>query len=109
MVSNYQVKKGPYFDHDIDRLQAFLLANDCSEKTIQRYFNEIYHSMTKLKTNPRIGANLSTKTSIPNEYRYVVSGQYLIFYKVFDGEKIVRVYRVFHGKENYLVKLGLSV
>ena len=107
-MTDYQVKKGRYFDRDIEKIQAFLLMNECPPSTIQSIFDGIYKDMTRLRTSPRIGARLSNKTTIPNDYRYLLSEQYLIFYKVFDSEKLVRVYHIYHGKENYLAKLGLA-
>ena len=109
LMHKYLVKKGRYFDRDIEKIEVFLSANDCPENVIQKHFEKIYESMVILRDNPQIGTCLSTKTSIPNDYRYLISGQYLIFYKVFDSEKTVRVYRVFHSKENYLAKLDLSL
>ena len=106
-MTDYQVKKGRCFDKDIEKIHAFLLMSDCSPSTIQRIFDALYKDMTKLRTSPRIGARLSNKTSIANDYRYLRSEQYLIFYKVFDNEKLVRVYHIYHGKENYLAKLRL--
>jgi hypothetical protein len=87
---------------------VFLLKNEYYESSINTVFEGIYRSLKLLRTNPFIGASLGTKTSIPNEYRYLVSGNYILFYKVFDREKLVRVYRIYHCKENYLVKLGLG-
>ena len=107
-MSKYQVKKGRYFDRDIEKIHAFLLKNEYCQSTIQTIFNRIYEDMASLRNNPRIGSSLNNKTTIPNDYRYLVSGNYLLFYKVFDNEKLVRIYHVHHGKENYLVKLGLN-
>jgi len=106
-VSKYKVKRGQYFDRDIDRICAFLYANDYPESVILNCLENLYTSMALLGEHPRAGASLSNKTTIPNNYRYLVSGQYLLFYKVFDAEKTVKVYHVFHSKENYLIKLGL--
>ena len=103
----YQVKKGKAFDRDMERIHQFLLQGDYYPSTIKEIFEEIYEALKRLRTSPNIGAKLSNKTSIPNDYRYLVSGQYLIFYKVFDSRKLVQVYHVYHGRENYLVKLGL--
>ena len=107
LVIEYQVKTGRAFDHDMERIHQFLLKGDYYPSTIKEIFEGIYTDLARLRTSPRLGARLSNKTSIPNDYRYLVSGQYLIFYKVFESKKLVQVYRVFHGKENYLVKLGM--
>ena len=107
-MTEYRVIKGRSFDRDIEKIHAFLLANKATWNSIQKVFSGIYDRIVSLRTSPRIGAKLSNKTSIPNDYRYLVSGKYIIFYKVFDSERLVRVYHVYHGKENYIVKFNLE-
>ena len=107
-MTDYQVKKGRIFDNDMERIHQFLLNGDYDPSAIKAIFEEIYIDLKRLRTSPKLGAELSNKTSIPNDYRYLVSGRYLLFYKVFDSRKEVQVYHVYHGKENYLVKLGIS-
>ncbi|GAX48514.1 type II toxin-antitoxin system RelE/ParE family toxin [Pseudolactococcus reticulitermitis] len=103
----YQVKKSKAFDRDMERISVYLSKANYYDSTIKEIFETLYKDLTRLRTSPRIGARLSHKTTVDNDYRYLVSGQYLIFYKVFEKEKLVRVYHVYHGKENYLVKLKL--
>lgn len=107
-MSDYQVKTSHQFDNDIDRIQRYLSQGNYYESTIKEIFETIYQDLVRLRSSPRIGAKLSNKTSIENDYRYIVSGEYLIFYKIFENEKIVRVYHVYHGRDNYLVKLNLN-
>jgi len=107
-MTEYKVLKSRSFDHDIERIHLFLLTNNATPLIIRKILQGIYNSLARLRTNPYIGAPLSSKTSIPNNYRYLLSGKYLIFYKIFEDEKTVRIYHVFHGKENYLVKLNLN-
>jgi len=105
-VVNFSVRKSQHFDRDMNRIHAFMVSAEYESNTIKHIFEEIYISMKRLETMPYIGADLSNKTAIPNDYRYLMSKQYLIFYKVFEKEKIVRVYHVYHSKEPYLLKLG---
>ena len=104
----YQVKKSHHFDYDIKKIHAFLVQADYSPDSIRSIFEKIYIDMKRLRKTPKIGAKLSNKTSIPNDYRYLISGKYIIFYKIFEKESLVRIYHVYHSKEQYLVKLGLS-
>ena len=106
-MTEYQVKKSRAFDRDMERIHQFLLKGDYYPSTIKEIFEKIYQDLKRLRTSPYLGAQLSNKTSIPNDYRYLVSGQYLLFYKVFESNKTVRVYHVYHGRENYLDRLGL--
>lgn len=106
-MTDFRVLKGKDFDHDMERIILYLSKGNYYESTIKEILETIYQDLLRLQTSPKIGASLSSKTTIANDYRYMVSGDYLIFYKVFEIEKIVRVYHVYSGKENYLMKLGL--
>ncbi len=106
-MTEYQVKKSKAFDRDIERIAAYLSKASYYDATIKDIFEMLYKDIARLRTSPMIGAKLTNKTTIANDYRYLVSGQYLIFYKVIEREKLVRVYHVYHGKENYLTKLKL--
>ena len=108
LVNEYKVKKGRTFDNDMEFIHVYLSRGNYYKSTISEIFETIYIDLKRLRTSPNIGAKLSNKTTIPNEYRYLVSGDYLIFYKVYEKEKMVKVFHVYHGKENYLSKLNLS-
>jgi plasmid stabilization system protein ParE len=47
-----------------------------------------------------MGASLSSKINMKTDYRYLVCGNYLIFYKI-EGDA-VSVYRVLNGSRHYL-------
>lgn len=108
LVNKYNVKKSCTFDKDMERIYVYLSRGNYYESTIKEIFETIYSDLKRLRTSPRIGAKLSKKTTIPNEYRYLVSGDYLIFYKIYEKEELVKIFHVYHGKENYLSKLNLS-
>jgi plasmid stabilization system protein ParE len=60
----------------------------------------IYSKIEKLADFPEMGAHLSAKISTKTEYRFLVCGVYLVFYKI-EGE-FVSVYRVLNGVRDYL-------
>ncbi|MDA8334717.1 MAG: hypothetical protein M0Z41_06970 [Peptococcaceae bacterium] len=47
-----------------------------------------------------MGVSLGSKINIKTDYRFLVCGVYLVFYK-FEGE-FVSVYRVLSGRRDYL-------
>ncbi len=106
-VNKYQVKKSRSFDNDIIKIRTNLVRKDYSSSTIKDIFEEIFRLMALLRTNPELGTMFSNKTSIPNEYRYLIAGKYIVFYKVYHNEKLVKILHIYHSKENYIVKLGL--
>ncbi|MDH6364048.1 mRNA-degrading endonuclease RelE of RelBE toxin-antitoxin system [Enterococcus sp. PF1-24] len=106
-MNEYKVKISNTFDNDMNRIMVYLKGGNYYPETVKQIFETIYQDLKRLRTSPKIGGKLSSKTTIDNDYRYLVSGQYLIFYKIFENQKLVQVYQVYHGKENYLVKLNL--
>lgn len=59
----------------------------------------IVESYQKLKEFPKVGRKLSGKIGIPTDYRYIISGKHIIFYKV--DEIYVSIYRILYGKRDY--------
>ncbi|MDR2108231.1 MAG: type II toxin-antitoxin system RelE/ParE family toxin [Coriobacteriales bacterium] len=53
-----------------------------------------------LAITPEIGTPLSATCAINTDYRFLVCGSYLVFYRY--AEKTVYVVRVLYGKMNYL-------
>jgi addiction module RelE/StbE family toxin len=53
-----------------------------------------------LKNTPGIGTRLSSKVSFDTDYRFLVCGNYLAFYRY--EEKTVYVDRVLYGRRDYV-------
>ena len=47
-----------------------------------------------------MGPSLSTKVPFDTDYRFIVSGNYLVFYKADD--EYVSIYRILYGRRDYL-------
>lgn len=47
-----------------------------------------------------MGLELTLKIDMATDYRYIISGKYIIFYKV--DESYVSIYRTLYGKRNYI-------
>jgi len=65
-------------------------------QTVQR----IQETIDKLSMYPQMGARLSTKYEDVGDYRFVVSGHYLAFYRVVADT--VYIDRVLYGKRDYV-------
>jgi len=82
---------------DLLEIQAYLLRDDPAATT--RLINQLVAELERLATLPSRGARPRDERLRKAGYRYVVRGQYLIFYKVLRS--YVRVYRVLHGRRMY--------
>ena len=65
--------------------------------------NGIMGACERLRQFPQMGAPLSSVLPIRTDYRFLVCGSYLVFYKA-DGQT-VSVYRVLYGRRDYLKTL----
>lgn len=59
----------------------------------------ILESYQKLKDFPHMGRKLSSKIGVITDYRYLISGKYIIFYKI--DNIYVSIYRILYGKRDY--------
>lgn len=78
-----------YIEHDLSNPIA---ANNVIKRIIADYSN--------LEISPYMGTSLSTRVPFDTDYRFIVSGNYLVFYKV-DNEYI-SIYRILYGRRDYL-------
>lgn len=53
-----------------------------------------------LKTSPYIGTSLNAVSAIESDYRYLVCGRYIIFYRIL--EDFAEVSRVIDGRRDYM-------
>jgi plasmid stabilization system protein ParE len=66
--------------------------------TVGRFLEVLEESFDHAAYNPRMYQSYEWN----KEYRRIVAGDYLAFYKINDDEKRVDVYRILHGKRNIL-------
>jgi len=64
---------------------------------------KIQDSIDHLTVFPLMGVALSTTLNIITDYRLLVCGEYLAFYRT--DEEVVYIDRVLHGKRDYLAIL----
>jgi len=62
--------------------------------------SRIIKKIKNLKAMPGMGARLSSKVSFDTDYRFLVCGNYLAFYR--HEEKTVFVDRVLYGRRDYI-------
>jgi len=60
----------------------------------------LYTCIRSLSEFPKMGKILRSKIGIRSDYRFVVCGKYLVFYKI--EEDVVSVYRVLSGLRDYV-------
>lgn len=85
-----KLRINPLVADDLRSIKEYI-AEDNEEmavKTIQ----EIYAQIENVQRFPFVGANLSKRVSFRTDYKYVISGNYVVLYKI--GDEYVEIYRV---------------
>lgn len=54
----------------------------------------------KLEEFPMLGIELSSKMDVSTDYRYLVCGNYIVFYK--KDEVYVSIYRILYSRRDYV-------
>ena len=74
--------------NEINEYISDVLRNPKSAKLI---IEKILKSISLLEMNPKLGMSLSNNINRETNIRYLISGKYIIFYKIRDSIEIVRV------------------
>jgi len=85
-----KLRINPLVAEDLKNIKEYI-AEDNEEmavKTIQ----EIYIRIENIQQFPYMGADLSKRVSFRTDYKYTISGNYVVLYRI--GDEYVEIYRV---------------
>jgi plasmid stabilization system protein ParE len=85
---------------DLILIKQYISSELGSPAAANKAVRNITKSISRLKDNPEIGAKLSSVIGIETNYRYLVCGNYLAFYRI-EGLGIF-VDRVLYGRRDYI-------
>ncbi|MDR2467631.1 MAG: type II toxin-antitoxin system RelE/ParE family toxin [Spirochaetaceae bacterium] len=90
----------PQARKDLEEIQAYIAGELENPTAALNVVSRITRSIKNLKDMPGIGAPLSSKVPFETNYRTLVCGNYLVFYR-YEG-KTVFVDRILYGRRDYL-------
>ena len=85
---------------DLRKIQKYISEELCNTIAANRIVKSIIDDYMLLAISPHMGIALSAKLRIRTDYRYLISDDYLIFYKADDEN--VSIYRILNGKTDYI-------
>lgn len=94
------IRYSPRALQDMDDIWDYIALELKNPTAAQRTVDRIMDDVARLKNGAFLGAPLSSIVSLDNDFRYVVSGNYMAFYRV-DGNQI-EIARVLYGRRKYL-------
>ncbi len=83
---------------DLSEISNYLSAE--SPEAEKSVFGKLFKTIDKLEDFPEIGIPLSAITEIENSYHFLVSGQYLVFYRHHDRD--IYIDRILHCKRDFV-------
>lgn len=102
-----KLRINPEVIEDIAEIKRYIREELCNPSAADRIAKKIVSAYKGLKTALFIGTPLDSILEVKTDYRFLVCGNYLIFYKVKDD--IISVYRVMNGRRDYCRQLfGMS-
>lgn len=90
----------PESKHDLDDIWDYIVSELQNRSAAENTVNRIMDAVDQLETHALIGPPLSAAADVDREYRFLVSGNYMIFYRVNGTD--VYIDRVLYGRRDYL-------
>lgn len=90
----------PLAEEDLAEIKNYISVELNNPSAALKIMKQIMKRIRQLIEVPEIGAPLSSVVDIETDYRFLVCGKYLVFYRIEDEN--VFVSRVFYGKRDYL-------
>jgi plasmid stabilization system protein ParE len=81
-------------ENDLDEICLYL--SQFYPGTVDRFLEDFGKALDYASDNPKMYQTYDLNKA----YRRIVVGNYLVFYKIDEAEKRMKVYRVLHGKRN---------
>ena len=88
---------------DLIEIERYITEELASPKAAKSTVTKIVNHVRLLEDFPELGASLSSIVNIESEYRFIVCGKYLAFYRIADSD--IYIIRVLYGKRDYLSTL----
>ena len=90
----------PKAQNDLDEIWEYITAHLCNPQAAENTVNKIMDTVDELENFSETGALLSSVTAIESDYRFLTSGNYMVFYRV-NGQDVY-IDRVLYGRRDYL-------
>lgn len=85
---------------DLRAIRAYIAQTLANPQAAERIAKRVLQSCQRLKAHPQLGPELAGKLRTKADLRYLVSGNYLVFYRV--ETEYVSVLRILDGRTDYL-------
>lgn len=95
-----KIHYSPESRRDLDDIWDYIVSELQNRSAAERVINRIIDAVDPLKNFAEMGIPLSSIADIGTDYRFLVSGNYMVFYRVQGND--VYIDRVLYGRSDYM-------
>ena len=95
-----KIHYSPESRRDLDDIWDYIVSELQNRSAAERVIDCIIDAVDPLKNFAEMGAPLSSIAEIGTDYRFLVSGNYMVFYRVQGSD--VYIDRVLYGRSDYM-------
>lgn len=95
-----KIHYAPESQRDLDEIWDYIAYNLQNVSAAERIVNRIMNDVNHLENHAEMGALLSSIVNVESDYRFLVTGNYLTFYRVSGND--VYVDRILYARRDYL-------
>ena len=88
----------PEAQNDLDEIWEYITFELCNPQAAENTVNKIMDTVDELENFSEIGDPVSAVTDIESDYRFLTSGNYMVFYRV-NGQDVY-IDRVLYGRRD---------
>ena len=96
----YKVSFSPEAVDDLKGIKQYIKDELCNEQAAKNTVAKILKKVKMLSDFPESGSSLSAIIGFDTDYRYLVSDNYIAFYRI--ENKNVLIVRILYGRRNYM-------
>lgn len=101
-----KIRFSPASRRDMDEIWDYIARELQNPAAAAKTVDAIMKAAKRLTTFAQMGAPLSPIIGMPSDYRFLSSGNYLLFYRA-QGDQVY-IDRVIYGRRDYLRILGVD-
>ena len=95
-----KIHYSPESRRDLDDIWDYIVSELQNRSAAERVIDRIMNAVDPLKNFAEMGTPLSSITDVGTDYRFLVSGNYMVFYRVQGND--VYIDRVLYGRSDYM-------
>ena len=95
-----RIHYSPESRRDLDDIWDYIVSELQNRSAAEHVINHIMDAVDQLKNFAEMGTPLSSIADVGTDYRFLVSGNYMVFYRA-NGNDIY-IDRVLYGRRDYL-------